>query len=181
MAASSQYAKVYNIPLDFFVQRMRYIQTSGLGMEMRGEAPVMGGLQFFLKHGVSLTSWGENVTVFLTDQGGATNVTIRSECALATQIVDWARIRKTSTVSLCIWSAIWRLIMRPAQHSLPMIVHSRSRTRILRLHIILRRSSLPARSVRTAAHRRRRCRASAPYAAARLENDPISNSRFCTI
>ena len=91
MAASSQYAKVYNIPLDFFVQRMRYIQTSGLGMEMRGEAPVMGGLQFFLKHGVSLTSWGENVTVFLTDQGGATNVTIRSECALATQIVDWGK------------------------------------------------------------------------------------------
>ncbi|MBQ9719689.1 MAG: zinc ribbon domain-containing protein [Oscillospiraceae bacterium] len=91
MAARSQNARVYNVPMDYFVQKMRAIHSSGLGMELRAEVPLPNGLQYPLKHGVSLSSWGENVTVTLADQGGSTYVDIVSECALPTQIVDWGK------------------------------------------------------------------------------------------
>ena len=91
MAASAQDARVYNIPIDYFVQKLRAIQTSGLGLTYTSEAATPYGYQFHIYRGVSLTSWGENVTVTLSSQGNGTNVAIYSECSLPTQLIDWGK------------------------------------------------------------------------------------------
>ena len=43
------------------------------------------------KSGMSLFSWGENMSITIEDNG---NVTIKSECVLPTQIIDWGRNKK---------------------------------------------------------------------------------------
>ena len=43
------------------------------------------------KFGANLFSWGEEVTVTITDNG---DVTIKSACVLPTQIIDWGRNKK---------------------------------------------------------------------------------------
>lgn len=94
MAANAQGAKVYNQSLDYFVQMFRVIETGGISMSLRSETPMPYGVQFVLHHGVSFTSWGETITVSLSDQGGATNVSIYSECSLPTQIIDMGKNRQ---------------------------------------------------------------------------------------
>ena len=49
-------------------------------------------MTYRFKHGISLTSWGENITIQLTRMAeNVTNMNVISECALPTQLVDWGK------------------------------------------------------------------------------------------
>lgn len=49
-------------------------------------------LRIILKHGVTFTSWGEDINILLTPMGNnSTQIFIRSECAMPTQIIDWGK------------------------------------------------------------------------------------------
>ena len=91
MAARCQNARLYPQQMMYFVEKLRGIHTSGLGFQLMAENPNGMGVRFDIRHGVSLTSWGEKITVSLTPQGESTFVDVASECALPTQIVDWGK------------------------------------------------------------------------------------------
>ncbi len=65
---------------------------SRLNVSIQSESPTYNGVMFQFRHGVTFTSWGENVHITLTPVGPAvTNLQIRSECCMPTQIVDWGK------------------------------------------------------------------------------------------
>ena len=96
MAANHEKIITLNSPIPLLVDRMRNLPCSGLKMTLKGEGPYSnGGVCFQVKHGMSFTSWGENITVALSPAGtDQTSVLVRSECALPTQIFDWGKNRK---------------------------------------------------------------------------------------
>lgn len=56
------------------------------------ETPSQTGVCYQLYHGASMSSWGETITVALTAVGAnVTQVNIRSECDMPTQIIDWGK------------------------------------------------------------------------------------------
>lgn len=57
------------------------------------EVDVLGVWQGLVKGSVrtSWTSWGENITVTLTQGHQGTHVRIRSECSFPLQLLDWGR------------------------------------------------------------------------------------------
>lgn len=91
MAASYREYRVFPGPIEYYIGAVRSIASSGLKFSVTGETPIQDGLLFFLKHGVSFSSWGENVKLALISQGNQTVADIDSECALVTQIVDWGK------------------------------------------------------------------------------------------
>lgn len=63
-----------------------------LKITIRAEAPTPSGMWYKLYHGTSMSSWGENITVDLMPVGAnVTQVHIRSECDMPTQIIDWGK------------------------------------------------------------------------------------------
>lgn len=96
MAAKYENVITLNIKIPFLVDKLRNLHNTGLGMILQGESPYgNGGAWLQIKHGISFTSWGENITVILTPVGmEQTSVLIRSECALPTQIIDWGKNKK---------------------------------------------------------------------------------------
>ncbi len=91
MGAKSQSAKTYPVPIDYFVGKLRAVGTAGLNVALKSENPMPNGVWFRIHHGTTFTSWGEKITVTLTDLGGATAVDILSECGMPTQVVDWGK------------------------------------------------------------------------------------------
>ena len=96
MAASSQNMGLFQVPLGYFVDAIRsnqlYVHHR---FEIKAEIPVQMGVTFILEHGVSFTSWGEEIQITLTSTDGYhTNVMVRSECRLVTQIIDWGKNRE---------------------------------------------------------------------------------------
>lgn len=63
-----------------------------LNLKFKSEIPIQGGTMFQFSSGVNLASWGENIdiTVLYLNENSS-QVIIKSECALPTQIVDWGR------------------------------------------------------------------------------------------
>jgi len=59
------------------------------GFELKYEDQKSGFIM--AKSGFSLFSWGENLHITVEDNG---NVTIKSECAMPTQLIDWGRNKK---------------------------------------------------------------------------------------
>lgn len=93
MAAKHENVFTLNARIPFLTDKIRNASASGLGMKLKDEGPYgNGGVCFRLKHGVSFTSWGENITIILSPLGmDQTSVMIRSECALPTQIIDYGK------------------------------------------------------------------------------------------
>ena len=95
MAAKHEKSILVNAPLMLVVERLRYLPASGMKMTLQGECPYQNGAMFQIKHGVGMTSWGENITMVLLPVGAdQTSVSIRSECVLPTQIIDWGQNKK---------------------------------------------------------------------------------------
>ncbi len=63
-----------------------------LNIEMKSENPMPNGVWYRFHHGVTFTSWGEKITITLTPASPtATNVHIKSECGMPTQVIDWGK------------------------------------------------------------------------------------------
>ena len=61
-------------------------------MQYKFENPVYNGIHFQFKNGVSLTSWGEDISITLNFMSNdTTSILINSECSLPTQIIDWGK------------------------------------------------------------------------------------------
>ncbi|MEE1109071.1 MAG: hypothetical protein UH229_03255 [Lachnospiraceae bacterium] len=91
MGAKAQKQMMISAPLMTIVERLRAMGPV-LKYSFLSETPTPnGGAMFRFSHKVSLTSWGENVTVTAAPNGNETVVMIRSECALPTQLVDWGK------------------------------------------------------------------------------------------
>ena len=102
MAAKSQNSKVYPLPVQCFVLEMR-AQPIRDFMKIKWVAEDRlpnGALHYQYQHGVGMASWGETIDIWLTALGErATQVDIRSECYLPTQVVDWGK-NKENVVNL---------------------------------------------------------------------------------
>ena len=69
--------------------------SSALRLEMKSENPIADGVWYRFHHGTTFTSWGEKITITLGRVGEAsTSLSIFSECALPTQVIDWGKNRK---------------------------------------------------------------------------------------
>lgn len=91
MAAKAQKQMMISAPLMTIVEKLRNMGPA-LKYSFQSETPTPnGGAMFRFAHKVSLTSWGENLTVTAAPNGNETVVMIRSECALPTQLVDWGK------------------------------------------------------------------------------------------
>ena len=92
MAAKSQNSKVYPLPIQCFVLELRSPPIREF-MNIKWVAEDVlpnNALHYQYQHGVTMTSWGETIDIWLTALGErATQVDIRSECYLPTQIIDW--------------------------------------------------------------------------------------------
>lgn len=97
MAAKHVGEFLYPVKLMYFVEKLRVIGQTNLGMVYAGERPIPNGAEVKVKKSVSFFSWGEEITVTLTGQSNGTHIRIHSECALPTQIVDWGENEKNVT------------------------------------------------------------------------------------
>ena len=93
MARSAQEERIINQPIAEIIGKMRTI-GSEKNFALRSENPSPQGVWFRVHHGVSMTSYGEKVTVTLTDMGAQTKVNIHSECAMPTQLFDMGKNAK---------------------------------------------------------------------------------------
>lgn len=96
MAASHNESKIYPISIESFLPVLRSTHfTSDQSFIFRSENPTNEGVWYRFHHGVSMSSWGEKITITLTRlPNNATNVHIHSECGLPTQVIDWGKNKK---------------------------------------------------------------------------------------
>ena len=63
-----------------------------LHFTLKYQCPDGAGYKYGFRHGVSFSSWGEDVTIHLAPLSELqTQVFIRSECCAPTQVVDWGK------------------------------------------------------------------------------------------
>ena len=93
MAKRAEDRKTYNgVPMDYFVQKCRAIDGAGLNVNLKSENPGDNGSMWFrVHHGMTMTSYGEKITITLTPVANGTDVHILSECAMPTQLVDYGK------------------------------------------------------------------------------------------
>ncbi len=93
MARRAEDRKTYNnVPMDYFLEKCRNIDFAGLNVNLKSENPGDNGAVWFrIHHGMTMTSYGEKITVTLAPLGTGTDVHILSECAMPTQIVDYGK------------------------------------------------------------------------------------------
>lgn len=94
MGAKFRDSRVLPGPVDHYLEKIRNIYAAGLKYGVLGEQPTPGGVVVSLNHGYTPSSWGENLRITLTSQGGGTGVEIYSECAMPTQLFDLGRNKK---------------------------------------------------------------------------------------
>ena len=71
--------------------------STTLNLELKTENPTPSGVWYRFHHGVTFTSWGEKITVTLTPiSDNSVNVEVFSECALATQVIDFGKNRRNA-------------------------------------------------------------------------------------
>lgn len=91
MARKADGQKLYPVPISFFVEKCRAIETAGLELSFKSENPTETGVWYRFHHGMSMKSYGEKITVTLTPSAGGTDVHILSECGMPTQLMDMGK------------------------------------------------------------------------------------------
>ena len=87
---AANHSETRNFPAD--KEKLMYnakLAMFASGFELKYEDLKSGFIM--AKSGFSLFSWGENLHITVDDNG---NVTIKSESAMPTQIIDWGRNKK---------------------------------------------------------------------------------------
>ncbi len=91
MGAKHREVRTLPGPIESYISKMRNIGFSGLKYRILNEQPLSDGLLFLIEHGVSFSSWGENIRLALIYQGNQTIADIYSESVLPTQVFDFGK------------------------------------------------------------------------------------------
>ena len=96
MAASYNQTKAYPFPYTYFIDLFRTLHlVPGMELGFVSELFNQSGVVYNFSHGMSFTSWGEDITVTVTSlPNNQTMITVFSECSMPTQIVDWGKNRE---------------------------------------------------------------------------------------
>ncbi|MBE6742513.1 MAG: zinc ribbon domain-containing protein [Ruminococcaceae bacterium] len=97
MAANNRDVRIFPGRPDYYIQKLRNIAYSGMGFTFDSENNYSNAIVFNFRHGVSFTSWGEQIRVTLTPQGDNTVIDVYSECSLPTQVVDWGKNKENTS------------------------------------------------------------------------------------
>lgn len=92
MAAKSEQSVLLNKPFQQVLLAARNIANINRAYTYSSESAYQNGCRVNLSRGMSMTSWGEKITVTLLPVNEyQTGVTVYSECAMPTQIIDWGK------------------------------------------------------------------------------------------
>lgn len=93
MAANHQEIRIYRVSVDNIIAILRSPQFCvSLNFEMKSENPIAGGIWYRFHHGMTMSSYGEKITVTLSSlNDGSVQTTVHSECGMPTQMVDWGK------------------------------------------------------------------------------------------
>lgn len=93
MAAKHSESYVINASLESIRSAILDPQFSKeLNLELKSENPMLDYIWFRFHHGTTMLSWGEKITITLTETGdSSTKVDILSECGMPTQIIDYGK------------------------------------------------------------------------------------------
>ena len=96
MAAKAEKTYMLTMQLAAIVEKLRMADHSNTGIKYAGESQGYGGSYIVnLRHGMSISSWGEDITVTIVPVDAANcNVTVHSKCAMPTQLIDWGKNAK---------------------------------------------------------------------------------------
>ena len=98
MAAKFRQDVLLNKPFQNVLVAARNIANINRSFTYTGEMPYQNGCQVNFSRGMSVTSWGEKITVTLLPINEyQTGITVYSECALPTQIIDWGKNKENVT------------------------------------------------------------------------------------
>lgn len=99
MAANHSETNVINVPINALIALLRDPGFANfVDITPKSENFVPTGVVFEFTHGVSFSSWGENITITLTYvNDSTTKVDIYSECRMPTQIIDWGKNKRVVT------------------------------------------------------------------------------------
>lgn len=93
MAAS--YNNVYSINASVaeLSEMLKDVRFWGVfNFQFHGESTVSNGAWFRFATSANLSTWGEKIDIYLSAAGETlTNVNIKSECSMPTQIIDWGK------------------------------------------------------------------------------------------
>ena len=93
MAANYTGVYVLNANIEHICALIRDVHFyNSLQLKFKSEIPMQGGACFQFSSGVNLSSWGEKIDIsvlYLNET--SSQITIKSECALPTQIIDWGK------------------------------------------------------------------------------------------
>ena len=98
MAKKADGQNTYPVNINYFAEKCRSIESSGLNLSLKSENPTESGVWFRIHHGMSMASYGEKITITLTPTPGGTNVHILSECGMPTQVIDYGKNKKNVAV-----------------------------------------------------------------------------------
>lgn len=100
MAKNYKEIRQLNMPIDSVINKLRNISYSGITPAMYEETQIPNGMQISFSSGTSLSSWGENITItMITTIPNITQVTIYSESALSTTLLDWGK-NKSNVITI---------------------------------------------------------------------------------
>lgn len=91
MAARASFARVFQVNIQQLMALLRdpAFQINS-HMEFVSEMPFGYEIHYRFRHGVTFTSWGENILIKLIPSGpDLVNVEVFSECVMPTQFIDW--------------------------------------------------------------------------------------------
>lgn len=96
MAASFSDARIYQIPYNRFVDAVCTPQfSSTLRLQFLRTIPLGAGCTYRFSHGMSFSSYGEDVEISILPTGpSTTQININSTCSVPTQVIDWGKNRE---------------------------------------------------------------------------------------
>ena len=96
MSANHSETRVYQIPIQYItneLQNPRFTQLQKL--QFNNMMPAVNGGTFNFQRSMTMWSWGEKISITaLSVDSSATQITIRSECSMPTQVFDWGQNKK---------------------------------------------------------------------------------------
>ena len=96
MAANFEGTYVMNVHISQLVAAIRDPAFSAqMDIAMRSENPTPPGVWYRFHHGVSMSSWGEKITITLQPmENNTTHMVIHSECVVPTAFIDMGKNKK---------------------------------------------------------------------------------------
>ncbi len=96
MAANHTETYVFNIHIQQMYSIVRDARfVNGLHLSYRSETALQNGMSLRYTNDMSMSSWGEDIDIILIYvNDNTTQVTIKSECSLPTQVIDWGKNKK---------------------------------------------------------------------------------------